>query len=84
VEMDDLMDAKGYLRLTTREQVIRLMGNTITAEIASVARSHGLEVDAAKTNQVPSGFFRRIISNQTVRKVMQAVVNKLHHLLNLK
>lgn len=84
VEMDDLMDTKGYLRLTTREQVIRLMGNTITADIANLARSHGLEVDAEKTNQAPSGFTRKVISNKTIRKVMQAVVNKFHRLLNLK
>jgi hypothetical protein len=60
------------------------MGNTITADIANLARSHGLEVDAEKTNQVPSGFVRKVISNKTIRKVMQAVVNKFHRLLNLK
>ena len=33
VEMDDRMDAKGYLRLTTYAQTMRLLGNTIDDEV---------------------------------------------------
>ncbi len=84
VEMDDLMDAKGYLRLTTRDQNIKLMGNTITNEISLVARSHGLEVEATKFQSEPKGLIRKIVSIPVIRKVMQFVVNKFHHLLNLK
>jgi len=84
VEMDDLMDAKGYLRLTTRDQKIKLMGNTITNKIRQVARSHGLEVEATKFQSEPKELIRKIVSIPVIRKVMQFVVNKFHHLLNLK
>ena len=84
VEMDDLMDAKGYLRLTTREQTIKLMGNMITEEIAGIARSHGLSVEISQLGRPPSGLKRKIMDNRMIRKAMQAVVNKFHHLLNLK
>ncbi|MCJ7696475.1 MAG: glycosyltransferase family 2 protein [Anaerolineaceae bacterium] len=84
VEMDDLMDAKGYLRLTTREQTIKLMGNAITEEIAQVAKSHGLEVEQAKISTIRSGFLRKITSSSIVRRIMQRIVNKLHTLLNMK
>ncbi len=84
VEMDDLMDTKGYLRLTTRDQKIKLMGNTITNKISQVARSHGLEVEATKFQSEPKELIRKIVSIPVIRKVMQFVVNKFHHLLNLK
>ena len=42
VEMDDRMDAKGYLRFCTREQTVRLMGNAISEEVAELARKSGL------------------------------------------
>lgn len=84
VEMDDLMDARGYLRLTTREQTIKLMGNMITEEIAGIARSHGLSVESSRVERQPSGLKRKILANNLIRKGMQAVVNKFHHLLNLK
>ena len=84
VEMDDLMDEKNYLRLTTKEQTIKLMGNTITEEIAAIAKTHGLLVTTAHTNRASSGLTRKIVGNKVIRKGMQYVVNKLHRLLNIK
>ncbi len=84
VEMDDVMDSKGYLRLTTRAQTIKLMGNAITAEIARVAASHGLNVERSELSSTTSGLAKWIANNRVARRVMQTVVNKLHHLLNLK
>ncbi|MFH1446053.1 MAG: glycosyltransferase family A protein, partial [Chloroflexota bacterium] len=84
VEMDDRMDKKGYLRLTTREQTIKLMGNAITEEIAQIAKFHGLNVEKAKILTSKSGPLKKIASNKIVRYIMQDIVNKLHALLNLK
>jgi len=84
VEMDDLMDEKNFLRLTTKEQTIKLMGNTITEEIAAIANTHGLLVTTAHINRASSGLTRKIVGNKVISKVMQYVVNKLHHLLNIK
>lgn len=84
VEMDDLMDSKGYLRLTTREQTIKLMGNAITEEIAQVAKLHGLEVDKAKITKRSSSFLKGVSSISFIRRIMQGIVNKLHAFLNLK
>ncbi len=84
VEMDDIMDAQGYLRLTTKAQTIKLMGNAITPEIASIAASHGLNVSSATLAKAPGGLAHFVANNRFFRKVMQVVVNKFHHLLNLK
>ena len=84
VEMDDIMDAQGYLRLTTKSQTIKLMGNAITPELAHIAASHGLSVTSATVAKSPGGLAHFVAKNRFLRKVMQVVVNKFHHLLNLK
>ena len=81
VEMDDRMDAKGYLRLTTYAQTMRLLGNTIDDEVKALAARDGVSTTAAisgEETEKSSGFW----SNRLVRKLSQAVVNRLYHKLH--
>lgn len=83
VEMDDRMDAKGYLRLTTYAQTMRLLGNTIDDEVKALAARDGVSTKAAitgETTEKSSGFW----SNRLVRKLSQAVINLLYHKLHLE
>lgn len=82
--MIDHMDKKGYLRLTTHAQTIKLMGNAIPEEIAQIAKSHGLDVKKANIATSKTGLLKKIARNKVVRYIMQGVVNKLYALLNLK
>ena len=81
VEMDDRMDAKGYLRLTTYAQAMRLLGNTIDDEVKALAARDSVSTTAAISgdgSEKSSGFW----SNRLVRKLSQAVVNRLYHKLH--
>lgn len=81
VEMDDRMDAKGYLRLTTYAQTMRLLGNTIDDEVKALAARDGVSTTAAISgdgSEKSSGFW----SNRLVRKLSQAVINRLYHKLH--
>ncbi len=83
VEMDDRMDARGYLRLTTYAQTMRLLGNTIDDEVKALAARDGVSTTAAISGDGPeksSGFW----SNRLVRKLSQAVINRLYHKLHLE
>lgn len=83
VEMDDRMDARGYLRLTTYAQTVRLLGNTIDDEVKALAARDGVSTKAAitgETTEKSSGFW----SNRLVRKLSQAVINLLYHKLHLE
>lgn len=83
VEMDDRMDDKGYLRLTTYAQTMRLLGNTIDDEVKALAARDGVSTTAAITSETAeksSGFW----SNRFVRKLSQAVINRLYHKLHLE
>lgn len=81
VEMDDRMDAKGYLRLTTFPQTMRLLGNVIDEEVAQLAARDGIGVSAAagtpKTQQKWS-----LANYPRVRNLIQGLINRLYHLLH--
>jgi len=82
VEMDDRMDAKGYLRFCTREQTVRLMGNAISVEVAELARKSGLEVHAAEPVKKAGGLMSRLLKVKWIRFVVQGIVNRFYRWLN--
>lgn len=82
VEMDDRMDAKGYLRFCTRRQTVRLMGNAISDEVAELARQSGLEVRAAEPVKKTGGLMHRLVQVKWIRFIVQGIVNRLYRWLN--
>jgi len=77
VEMDDRMDAKGYLRLTTHEQTMRLLGNAIDDEVKALAAKDGIITQAAIANDSsknPTGLW----ANKLVQKLAQRTINWLY------
>ncbi|HSN94059.1 MAG TPA: glycosyltransferase family 2 protein [Anaerolineaceae bacterium] len=81
VEFDDRMDAKGYLRLTTYRQTMRLLGNVIDAEVAALSKTDGIETDSASQIQ-PKGLIARLARHRKVRNLLQGMVNRLYGLLH--
>ncbi len=82
IEMDDLMDAKGYLRFCTREQTIRLMGNAISEEVAQIAQKSGLTVNPANTGKKSRGLMNRLAQIKWIRYILQGTVNRIYRWLN--
>lgn len=81
VEMDDRMDQKGYLRLTTYEQTMRLLGNAIDDEVKALAASNGIDTQSAispSEETSTSGFW----ANPRVRNLTQGLINKLYQKLH--
>lgn len=77
VEMDDRMDAKSYLRLTTHEQTMRLMGNAIDDEVKKLAASDGINTHAALAENAP-GKSGGPWENKLIQKVGQRLLNWLY------
>jgi len=82
IEMDDLMDAKGYLRFCTHEQTIRLMGNAISDEVVELARQSGLTARAAKNNGNSKGLMHCLAQVRWIRYLFQGIVNRIYRWLN--
>jgi hypothetical protein len=77
-----LMDAKGYLRLCTRQQTMRLMGNAISEEVAALAAQSGLSVNAVDVNLEGKGLMGRLAGVSWIRYVLQGIVNRIYRWLN--
>ncbi|MEA3325867.1 MAG: glycosyltransferase family A protein [Chloroflexota bacterium] len=82
LELDKRMDAKGYLRLCTREQTVRLMGNVISEEVTALAAKSGLSVKTGDVTRKLKGFMNRLAQVRWIRYLMQGVVNRLYRWLN--
>jgi glycosyltransferase involved in cell wall biosynthesis len=82
VEMDDLMDSKGYLRFCTREQTMRLMGNVVSEEVAALAEDSGLRVQAVDTSKNFNRLMHRLAQVGWIRYLMQGIVNRVYQWLN--
>jgi glycosyltransferase involved in cell wall biosynthesis len=79
VEMDDRMDAKGYLRLTTYPQTMRLLGNVIDDEVAALAAKDGISASSAiETASVNNAKGKGLMENPHVRNLLQGVINRLY------
>lgn len=82
VEFDDRMDAKGYLRLTTYPQTMRLLGNVIDAEVAALAKADGIETVSVSENSQPKGLVARLARHPKARNLLQGMINRLYGLLH--
>ncbi|MFZ3070225.1 MAG: glycosyltransferase family A protein [Anaerolineaceae bacterium] len=83
VEMDDRMDQKGYLRLTTYRQTMRLLGNVIDPEVVELAKKDGIQTQAVESPAQPkTGLVGKITRNQHVRNGIQGLINHLYSLLH--
>lgn len=83
LEMDDRMDKKGYLRLCTRQQTVRLLGNVISEEVAELAAKFGISAKAVEPSSTRSGsLMKRLARVKWVRFILQGIVNRIYQWLH--
>jgi len=83
LEMDDRMDKKGFLRLCTRQQTVRLMGNAISEEVAKLAAESGLFAKAVEPSSLrSSSLMQRLAQIKWVRFILQGIVNRVYRWLH--
>ncbi len=82
VEMDDLMDSLGYLRLCTRDQTVRLLGNAISEEMADQADQSGISVMPINNVYRGGSLMKKVAQIKWLRYLMQGIVNRIYKWLN--
>ncbi len=76
VEMDDRMDAKGYLRLTTYPQTMRLLGNVIDEEVKALAARDGIEAEAGLAKGVVAT--HELVREGLHKRIARWLLNRLY------
>ncbi|MGD2059152.1 MAG: glycosyltransferase family A protein, partial [Anaerolineales bacterium] len=83
-EFDEAIDTSGLLRLTTMERTTKLIGNVVSPEMASEARSAGVQVGRSAWQpgtQKSGGFLQRAARKGPLRWFLQGVYNRLFWIL---
>jgi hypothetical protein len=83
-EFDDAVDAAGWMRLTTHTRTTRLIGNTLSAEMAREAQHHGIDMKRSALPERPaasSQITRRLLRFGPVRWLLQGLYNRLFWIL---
>lgn len=81
-ELDARVDQMGYLRLSTRQQTVHLMGNLVPELVAGKARGFGLSVETKRRKPQPVGFLRKIYRFPLVRRLALVMYNRLYYVVN--
>jgi glycosyltransferase involved in cell wall biosynthesis len=83
LELDETIDGMGYLRLSTREYVTRLLGNAVSEENMQVAKSLGLDTGSIKVyTEKKASPLARFYHIPVVRRAATALYNRLHVIVN--
>jgi Glycosyl transferase family 2 len=86
--LDKKVDDLGYLRLSTRQQTVRLLGNSLNAEMAAEVAQLGLEVKSASGRSgrrpfsKPTSLGTRLARLPGVQRVARFFYNRLYDLIN--
>ena len=76
------VDSMGYLRLSTRQQTVRLLGNSLSLEMVKNAQALGLQVKAGPGFKPVRGFWPGLFKAPLVRRLATGLYNRLYNLLN--
>jgi len=80
--LDKKVDDLGYLRLSTRQQTVRLLGNSLNPEMSAEAAKLGLAVKRASGFSKPPSLAVRLAHLPGVQRVARLFYNRLYDLIN--
>ena len=84
-ELDETIDASGYLRLTTLDRTTKLIGNVVTPELGVEAGQFGIKVENRvwqRAERTKRTFLQRIAALAGVRWLLQGLYNRLFWILS--
>lgn len=82
-ELEEDIDKLGFMRLSTREPVTRLLGNVISPEMATEAREYGFDVDGVQSKE-KSALRQSIYKMKLIQKVAWRLYNLAYDIINAK
>jgi glycosyltransferase involved in cell wall biosynthesis len=82
VELENAVDQRGYLRLSTLVPVTRLLGNVISPENAAEADRMGLSTQAGQVSRPAGQSTQRLLRIPIFKRLLLGLYNRLHILIN--
>ncbi len=83
VELDRQIDDLGYLRLSTRQRTVRMMGNVVDEPLRALAGELGLPLaPEAPPTRPASGFLKGLARQPLVNRVLRGLYDRLYWILH--
>jgi len=84
VELDNAVDQRGYLRLSTPERTTQHMGNLVSTRMAEEAKRYGIHVEASdvRARKSTGGLARALLRLKPIRWLLQGIYNRLFWILS--
>ena len=82
IELENAVDQRGYLRLSTYPPVTRLLGNVISTENAAEAQRLGLLAQADIVAKPRLSLISRMMRLPMIKRLTLGLYNRLHVLIN--
>lgn len=81
-DLDTTVDRMGYLRLTTRQPVTRLIGNVVSPEMAAEAAKYGISVTGNVVKPTPPRL-ARLYRHPIVQRIAKSIYNQVYKIVNV-
>ena len=81
-DLDSTVDRLGYLRLTTRQPVTRLIGNIVSPEMAAEAANYGISATGKTIKSTPTRL-AKFYSNPIIQRIAQSIYNQVYKIVNV-
>jgi hypothetical protein len=81
-DLDTTADRLGYLRLTTRQPVTRLIGNVVSPEMAAEAAQYGISV-TGRMIKPASSRVTRLFRIPLVQRIAKSIYNQVYKIVNV-
>jgi Glycosyl transferase family 2 len=83
IDLENAIDQQGYLRLSTPKPVTRLLGNVVSTENATEARTMGLLAPTGASAKPTRGITGRMMRISIIKRLILGIYNRLHKLVNV-
>lgn len=81
-DLDSTVDSLGYLRLTTRQPVTRLIGNVVSPEMAAEAAQYGISVTGKTIKSTPTRL-AKFYRNPIIQRIAKSIYNQVYKIVNV-
>jgi glycosyltransferase involved in cell wall biosynthesis len=81
-DLDSTVDRLGYLRLTTRQPVTRLIGNVISPGMAAEAAGYGVSA-TGKVVKHTAPTLARLYRNPIIQRIAKGIYNQVYKIVNV-
>ena len=82
-DLDSTVDSLGYLKVTTRQPVTRLIGNVVSPEMAAEAAQYGISATGKTIKSTIPTRLAMLYRNPIIQRIAKSIYNQVYKIVNV-